>query len=112
MPRLQFSPGSKSTLFQCYDLSQEFVVSKRNAAATNGGEFGNYNYCPPVKVLSVPTFWNDTVQTKAMRFSQLAQRKAPRGKTMFGNYNVPLQFDYLGNTQGQAFGTPPCKNQF
>ena len=110
----KFTPGVKSNL----RLFMNRLILKQNYADYNDTSidddivYGNICDCVPSKTNPTNQGMNNSSQTKNTRASRILTGTLG-GKITYGNFNKPVQINYLGEWEGQPGGTHrPLRNKF
>ncbi len=116
----RFTPGRKANLraFMNRALIKQyygaFITAQTFDNINNGDDItdGTLCGCIPEKVSNTNNGWNDSLQNKNIKISQMLSRTLG-GKFTFGDHNKPIVLNYLGGREGQPGGLPrPLRNNF
>jgi hypothetical protein len=116
----RFTPGNKGNLalflnkaflnqyYQTFNTTQTFDNINNADDITEGTLCG----CIPERANALKQGWNDPSQTQNKRISQILTGTLG-GRTTYGNFNKPVNINYLGGWEGQPGGLPrPLRNKF
>ena len=103
-------PGNHSNLRRY--IRREFLNQYYNLQKEVLPEINGECNCIQNKVLSIKQGYLDPNISDAQRISQILQTSIG-GRTTFGNFNRPVQINYMGGWEGQPGGTQkPPRNYF
>ena len=116
----RFTPGNKGNLrlfinkafinqyYKQFNTNQIYDNIKNGDDITEGTLCG----CIQQRANLIKQGWNDPSQTENNRISQILTGTLG-GRTTFGNFNRPVELNYLGGWEGQPGGLPkPPRNKF
>jgi len=116
----RFTPGNKANMRLFIDKEfirqyyRSFNTSQTFDNINNGDQTSDDTLCGCIqqKVNLTKQGWNDPSQTENNRISQILTGSLG-GKTTFGNFNRPVNVNYLGSWEGQPGGSiKPLRNKF
>lgn len=103
----RFTPGNKANLRLFINrqiIKQFYNITKDEDQCSLG--------CLQTKSNLIKQGYNDPSQTENTRISQILTGTLG-GKTMYGNFNRPVDINYLGGWEGQPGGSfKPPRNKF
>ena len=103
---LRFTPGNKANLRLF--INRQIIKQFNNITKDDQCSLG----CLQTKTNLTKQGYNDPSQTDNMRISQILTGTLG-GRTTFGNFNRPVELNYLGGWEGQPGGLPkPPRNKF
>jgi hypothetical protein len=116
----RFTPGNKGNLrlfinkafinqyYKQFNTNQIYNNINNDDDITEGTLCG----CIQQRANLIKQGWNDPSQTENNRISQILTGTLG-GRTTFGNFNRPVELNYLGGWEGQPGGLPkPPRNKF
>jgi hypothetical protein len=102
----RFTPGNKANLRLF--INRQIIKQFYNITGEDQCSLG----CLQTKSNLIKQGYNDPSQTENTRISQILTGTLG-GKTMFGNFNRPVDINYLGGWEGQPGGSfRPPRNKF
>ena len=109
----RFTPGNKGNLRLFINKAfinqyyKQFNTNQNYDNINNG-----YDITEGERANLIKQGWNDPSQTENNRISQILTGTLG-GRTTFGNFNRPVELNYLGGWEGQPGGLPkPPRNKF
>ena len=116
----RFTPGNKGNLRLF--IRKEFIRQYYGSFNTNqiydninnGDDITEGTLCGCIQQRAnlIKQGWNNPSQTENNRISQILTGTLG-GRTTFGNFNRPVELNYLGGWEGQPGGLPkPPRNKF
>ena len=118
----RFTPGNKGNLRLFINKAfikqyyKQFNTNQIYDNINNGDDItegeGTLCGCIQQRANLIKQGWNDPSQTENNRISQILTGTLG-GRTTFGNFNRPVELNYLGGWEGQPGGLPkPPRNKF
>ena len=104
---IRFTPGNKSNLR--YYINRQLLLQLNGI--TKEDDCASFS-CLQTKTNFTKQGYNDPSQTENRRISQILTGTLG-GRTTYGNFNRPVNIDYLGGWEGQPGGSfKPPRNKF
>lgn len=116
----RFTPGNKGNLRLFINKAfinqyyKQFNTNQNYDNINNGDDITEGTLCGCIQQRAnlIKQGWNDPSQTENNRISQILTGTLG-GRTTFGNFNRPVELNYLGGWEGQPGGLPkPPRNKF
>ena len=116
----RFTPGNKGNLRLFINKAfinqyyKQFNTNQIYDNINNGDDITEGTLCGCIQQRAnlIKQGWNDPSQTENNRISQILTWTLG-GRTTFGNFNRPVELNYLGGWEGQPGGLPkPPRNKF
>jgi hypothetical protein len=116
----RFTPGNKGNLRLFINKAfinqyyKQFNTNQIYDNINNGDDITEGTLCGCIQQRAnlIKQGWNDPSQTENNRISQILTGTLG-GRTTFGNFNRPVELNYLGGWEGQPGGLPkPPRNKF
>jgi hypothetical protein len=116
----RFTPGNKGNLRLFINKAfinqyyKQFNTNQIYDNINNGDDMTEGTLCGCIQQRAnlIKQGWNDPSQTENNRISQILTGTLG-GRTTFGNFNRPVELNYLGGWEGQPGGLPkPPRNKF
>ena len=116
----RFTPGNKGNLRLFINKAfinqyyKQFNTNQIYDNINNGDNITEGTLCGCIQQRAnlIKQGWNDPSQTENNRISQILTGTLG-GRTTFGNFNRPVELNYLGGWEGQPGGLPkPPRNKF
>ena len=116
----RFTPGNKGNLRLFINKAfinqyyKQFNTNQIYDNINNGDDITEGTLCGCIQQRAnlIKQGWNEPSQTENNRISQILTGTLG-GRTTFGNFNRPVELNYLGGWEGQPGGLPkPPRNKF
>jgi hypothetical protein len=113
----RFTPGNKSKLRQFINkeiIRQNYRTSNSSQSFDNDSDITKGDLCGCIEQKSnlIKQGWNDYSQTENQRVARILTGTLG-GKITYGNFNRPVNINYLGSWEGQPGGSfRPLRNKF
>jgi hypothetical protein len=116
----RFTPGNKGNLRLFINKAfinqyyKQFNTNQIYDNINNGDNITEGTLCGCIQQRAnlIKQGWNNPSQTENNRISQILTGTLG-GRTTFGNFNRPVELNYLGGWEGQPGGLPkPPRNKF